>query len=125
MIGDTIFGLMDGLSRQNDQVSAVKHESVAAMMASAEAKLTGRIADVRRANGTRLTNLMTGLGDAYSDGAPVLAISGQAPVSKIGTNYKQYIDQQVLVQAITSFSRTVVHPDAVVDALTEAMYIAT
>ena len=119
VIGDAIFGLMDGLSRQNDlEWIGVKHESVAAMMASAEAKLTGRIAVCAAQMGPGLTNLMTGLGDAYLDGAPVLAISGQAPVSKIGTNYKQYIDQQVLVQAITSFSRIVVHPDAVVDALT-------
>jgi pyruvate oxidase len=125
VIGDAIFGLMEGLSRQNDlEWIAVKHESVAAMMASAEAKLTGRIAVCAAQMGPGLTNLMTGLGDAYLDGAPVLAISGQAPISKLGTNYKQYIDQQVLVQAITSFSRIVVHPDAVTDALTEAMYIA-
>ena len=125
VIGDAIFGLMEGLSRQNDlEWIAVKHESVAAMMASAEAKLTGRIAICAAQMGPGLTNLMTGLGDAYLDGAPVLAISGQAPISKLGTNYKQYIDQQVLVQAITSFSRIVVHPDAVIDTLTEAMYIA-
>ena len=116
---------MDGLSRQRDlEWIGVKHESVAAMMASAEAKLTGRIAVCAAQMGPGLTNLMTGLGDAYLDGAPVLAISGQAPVSKIGTNYKQYIDQQVLVQAITGFSRIVVHPDAIVDALKEAMYIS-
>lgn len=125
VIGDAIFGLMEGLLRQNDlEWIGVKHESVAAMMASAEAKLTGRIAVCAVQMGPGLTNLMTGLGDAYLDGAPVLAISGQAPLSKIGTNYKQYIDQQVLVQAITGFSRIVVHPDAVIDALTDAMHIA-
>lgn len=125
VIGDAIFGLMEGLQRQNDlEWIGVKHESVAAMMASAEAKLTGRIAVCAAQMGPGLTNLMTGLGDAYLDGAPVLAISGQAPVSKLGMNYKQYIDQQVLVQAITGFSRIVVHPDAVINALTEAMYTA-
>src|SRR5690606_19641716 len=35
-----------------------------------------------------------------------------------------YIDQQGLVQAITGFSRIVVHPVAVVDTLTQAMFTA-
>ncbi|MGG0813963.1 thiamine pyrophosphate-binding protein [Paenibacillus alvei] len=55
VIGDAIFGLMEGLSRQNDlEWIGVKHESVAAMMASAEAKLTGRIGVCCGANGTWL-----------------------------------------------------------------------
>lgn len=125
VIGDAIFGLMEGLSRQNDlEWVGVKHESVAAMMASAEAKLTGRIGVCAAQMGPGLTNLMTGLGDAYLDRVPVLAISGQAPTPKIGTAYKQYIDQQGLVQAITGFSRIVVHPNAVVDTLTQAMFTA-
>ncbi|MGZ9584299.1 thiamine pyrophosphate-binding protein [Paenibacillus marinisediminis] len=125
VIGDSIFGLIDGLSRQNDmEWIGVKHESVAAMMASAEAKLTGRIGVCAVQMGPGLTNLMTGLGDAFLDNAPVLAISGQAPTRKIGTEYKQYIDQQGLVQAITGFSRIVIHPDSVIDAITQAMFTA-
>ncbi|MEF2968431.1 thiamine pyrophosphate-binding protein [Paenibacillus sp. M1] len=125
VIGDAIFGLMDGLARQNDlEWIGVKHESVAAMMASAEAKLTGRIAVCATQMGPGLTNLITGLGDAYLDGVPLLAISGQAPTRKIGTAYKQFIDQQGLVQAVTGLSRLVIHPDAVVDSLTEAMFTA-
>lgn len=125
VIGDAIFGLMEGLSRQNDlEWIGVKHESVAAMMASAEAKLTGRIGVCAAQMGPGLTNLITGLGDAYLDGVPVLAISGQAPIRKIGTAYKQYINQQGLVQAITGFSQIIIHPDAVVDTLTQAMFTA-
>lgn len=125
VIGDAIFGLLDGLSRQNDlEWIGVKHESVAAMMASAEAKLTGRIGVCASQMGPGLTNLVTGLGDAYLDNAPILVLSGQAPTIKIGTAYKQYIDQQGLVQAITGFSRIVVHPDAIVDTLAQAMFKA-
>ncbi|WP_241752472.1 thiamine pyrophosphate-binding protein [Paenibacillus alvei] len=53
-----------------------------------------------------------------------MAISGQAPTRKIGTTYKQYIDQQGLVQAITGFSRIVIHPNAVIDTLAQAMFTA-
>ncbi|KKB33166.1 thiamine pyrophosphate-binding protein [Bacillus thermotolerans] len=80
VVGDTIIGLIDAIAEQNDiQFIAVKHESAAAFMASAEAKLTGRLAVCTATMGPGATNLLNGLGDAYADRAPVLAITGQAP----------------------------------------------
>lgn len=123
VIGDAIFGFMDALAKQ-DAISfiAVKHESVAAMIASAEAKLTGQLSVCVAQMGPGLANLINGLGDAYMDKAPVLAITGQAPLNKIGTNYKQFINQQQMVQAISSYSQLVVHPEAIVESLTKAVH---
>jgi Thiamine pyrophosphate-requiring enzymes [acetolactate synthase, pyruvate dehydrogenase (cytochrome), glyoxylate carboligase, phosphonopyruvate decarboxylase] len=122
VVGDAIFGLMDALAKQSDiAFIAVKHESAAAMMASAEAKLTGNLGVCAAQMGPGLANLVNGLGDAYLDKAPVLAITGQAPLNKIGTFYKQYINQQELIAPISSYSQLVVHPDAVLDSLTQAM----
>ncbi len=122
VIGDAIFGLMDAIAKQNDiRFIAVKHESVAALMASAEAKCTGNLGVCVAQMGPGLANLVNGLGDAYLDQYPVLAITGQAPLAKIGTPYKQLINQQELVQAITGYSELVVHPDAVLPALSEAV----
>lgn len=123
VVGDAVFGLMDAIAKQEDiSFISVKHESVAAMMASAEAKLTGRLGVCIAQMGPGLANLINGLGDAFLDQASVLAISGQAPVSKIGTSYKQLINQQELLQAISSYSQLVVHPDSVIDSLTRAMH---
>lgn len=123
--GDAIFGLLDALAKQKAiSFIAVKHESVAAMMASAEAKLTGRLGVCIAQMGPGLSNLMSGLGDAYMDKAPVLAITGQAPLHKIGPPYKQYINQQEMVQAVSSYSQMAVHPDAVVESLMQAMRTA-
>lgn len=123
VVGDAVFGLMDALAKQNTiSFIAVKHESVAAMMASAEAKLTGKLGVCMGQMGPGLANLINGLGDAFLDKAPVLAITGQAPLNKIGTFYKQYINQQQLVHAVSPYSQLVVHPDAVVQSLTQAMY---
>lgn len=123
VVGDAIFGLLDAIARQeNIQFIAVKHESVAALMASAEAKCTGRIGVCAAQMGPGLANIINGLGDAYLDRSPVLAITGQAPLNKIGTPYKQYINQQELVQAVTGYSQLVVHPDAVINALTQAIH---
>lgn len=123
VIGDAIFGLMDAIGKQTKiQFISVKHESVAAMMASAEAKCTGSLGVCVAQMGPGLANLINGLGDAYLDGFPVLAITGQAPLKKIGTSYKQFINQQELVQGITGYTQLVVHPDAVIESLVKAIH---
>lgn len=44
VVGDAIFGLMDAIAKQNAiKIISVKHESVAALMASEEAKYTGKL----------------------------------------------------------------------------------
>lgn len=123
--GDAVFGFLDALAKQ-DTISfiSVKHESVAAMMASAEAKCTGRLSVCLAQMGPGLTNLVTGLGDAYLDRAPVLAITGQAPLDKIGTSYKQLIGQQQLVRAVASYTELAAHPDAAMETLAQAMFVS-
>jgi pyruvate dehydrogenase (quinone)/pyruvate oxidase len=123
VVGDSIFGLLDAIARQHAiQFIAVRHEQVAAMMASAEAKLTGGLGVCAAQTGPGLCNLLSGLGDAGGDRVPVLAITGQVPLSKLGTHYKQYLNQQELVSPIASYSTLLAHPDAVVDVLTCALH---
>ncbi|WP_234397013.1 thiamine pyrophosphate-binding protein [Bacillus massiliglaciei] len=121
VVGDTIIGLIDALANQDKiKFIAVKHESVAAMMASAEAKLTGKLSVCTATMGPGATNLLNGLGDAYSDKAPVLALTGQAPSQKIGTDYQQYVDQQQLFKPFAAYSANLTNPDGIVDLLQKA-----
>ena len=84
VVGDATFGLIDALAKQDKiKYIAVKHESTAAFMASAEAKLTGGLGVCTATMGPGATNLLNGLGDAHADKAPVLAITGQAPVIRL------------------------------------------
>ena len=123
VVGDAIIGLMDELAKQSEiKFIAVKHESIAAMMASAEAKLTGNLGVCLATMGPGLGNLLNGLGDAHLDKAPVLAITGQAPTQKIGTDYKQYINQQELIKPFASYSSLLAHPDAITKLLVKAMH---
>ncbi|BCJ87901.1 thiamine pyrophosphate-binding protein [Effusibacillus dendaii] len=122
VVGDAILGLLDAIAKQDEiRFIAVKHESAAAMMASAEAKLTGALAVCAATMGPGLGNLLNGLGDAYLDKAPVLVITGQAPTDKIGTEYKQYINQQELIRPLAAYSTQLVSPFAVVEVLVKAM----
>jgi pyruvate oxidase len=125
VVGDAILGLMDAIAKQDQiQFIAVKHESVAAMMASAEAKVTGGLGVCTATMGPGLGNLINGLGDAYKDKAPVLAITGQAPTDKIGTDYKQYVNQQELIKPFAQYSTLLAHPDAITEVLAKAMHIS-
>jgi pyruvate oxidase len=125
VVGDAIFGLIDALAQQKKiEFIAVKHESAAALMASAEAKITGTLGVCVAQMGPGLANLINGLGDAFLDQAPVLVITGQAPTPKIGTDYKQYINQQKMMQSLSVYSQLAVHPAALVNSLTVAMHTA-
>jgi len=125
VIGDAIFGLMDALGKEKEiRFIAVKHESTAALMAAAEARLTGKPGVCISQMGPGMGNLLNGLGDAHLDRVPVLAITGQAPLNKIGTNYKQYINQQEFIQPLACFSSLLCHPDAVAEVLDKALTLS-
>lgn len=124
--GDGIFGLLDAIAKQSTiQFIAVKHESVAAMMASAEAKLTGNIAVCAATMGPGIGNLLNGLGDAYMDRSPVLAITGQAPTDKIGTDYKQFVNQQELIKPFATYTTLLTDPKAVGKVMNKAYRVSS
>lgn len=78
--GDSNLPLVEALRKQ-DKIKFVltRHEETAAFMASAHAKLTDEIGVCLSIAGPGATNLITGLMDAATDGAPVLALTGQVP----------------------------------------------
>ena len=120
--GETILPLLDALGRQ-DRIAfyATRHEASAAFMASAEAKLFGRLGVCLAHAGPGLANLVNGLADAYLDRAPVLAISGQVARGKIGTDSVQYLDEGELVRPVAASSALLAEPGAAVEVLTKAM----
>lgn len=120
--GDAILPLIDAFSRHPKiRFINVKHEFAAALMASAEAKLTGGIGVCTATSGPGVANLINGLADAKSDRAPVLAITGQVDSFNLGTNYQQYLDQNLLMVAIADYSGLVAVPDSCNDVLVKAL----
>lgn len=123
--GDAVFPLLDAVSRQSKiKYYAAAVETGAAFMAAYEAKLTGRPGVCIATSGPGSANLVNGLADAYYDGAPVLAITGQAATGKLGTNTKQYFNQQQLFTPFTRMSELVVSPEAVCSVLVSALETA-
>src|ERR1700712_546434 len=93
--GDGINGLLGGLARfgtDKIQFVQVRHEEMAAFMASAHAKFTGELGVCIATSGPGATHLITGLYDARLDHMPVLAIAGQQARTALGGHYQQEID---------------------------------
>jgi pyruvate dehydrogenase (quinone) len=92
--GDGINGLIGALGRTNGQFKfvQVRHEEMAAFMASAYAKFTGEVGVCMATSGPGASHLITGLYDARMDHMPVLAIAGQQARTAMGGHYQQELD---------------------------------
>ncbi|MDP6459446.1 MAG: thiamine pyrophosphate-binding protein, partial [Candidatus Hydrothermarchaeota archaeon] len=106
--GESNLPLVEAI-RKNEKVEFIltRHEATAAFMASAHGKLTGELGVCLSIAGPGTTNLITGLIDAATDGAPVLALTGQVPQLYLGSEYLQEIDQIELFRPFTVFSETI------------------
>src|ERR1700761_2361089 len=92
--GDGINGLLGAMNRANGTIKfvQVRHEEMAAFMASAYAKFTGELGVCMATSGPGASHLITGLYDARMDHMPVLAIAGQQARAALGGHYQQELD---------------------------------
>jgi pyruvate dehydrogenase (quinone) len=92
--GDGINGVFGALNRAGGRIDFIqaRHEEMAAFMASAYAKFSGRIGVCIATSGPGASHLVTGLYDALLDHQPVLAIVGQQARNALGGHYQQELD---------------------------------
>ncbi|MDD1721053.1 MAG: thiamine pyrophosphate-dependent enzyme [Euryarchaeota archaeon] len=120
--GETSLQIVDAIRRSDTiRFILVRHEEVAAFMASAYAKLTGQMGVCLTIAGPGATNLVTGLYDAKMDHAPVLALTGQVGLQFLGLGSFQEIDQHALFEAVADFNQVIDSPEQVTELLTIAM----
>ena len=102
--GDGVGGLDVALEEAKDfmEYVQVRHEEMAAFMASAHAKFTGGVGLCYATSGPGATHLITGLYDAKMDHVPVVAIVGQQARGSIGASYQQEIDLQSAFKDVAS-----------------------
>ncbi len=92
--GDGINGVIEALNRADGKIEfiQVRHEEMAAFMASAYAKFSGELGVCLATSGPGASHLITGLYDARMDHMPVLAIAGQQARNAMGGHYQQELD---------------------------------
>jgi len=103
--GDGINGIVgafghDGRAGSRPRFIQVRHEEMAAFMACAHAKFTGRPGVCLATSGPGAIHLLNGLYDAKLDHQPVVAIVGQQARAGLGGNYQQEVDLQTLFKDV-------------------------
>ncbi len=92
--GDGINGLLGTFHEVGDRLEFVqaRHEELAALKATAHAKLTGEVGVCMATSGPGAIHLLNGLYDAKLDHQPVVAIVGQQRRMSLGGSYQQEVD---------------------------------
>lgn len=124
--GDGVGGLDVALERAKDKMEyvQVRHEEMAAFMASAHAKFAGQVGLCFATSGPGAIHLLNGLYDAKMDHVPVVALVGQQARSAIGASYQQEVDLQVLFQDVAEYVGQASVPEQVRHLIDRAVRIA-
>ena len=111
--GDGINGFLGAFERASDRLRfvQVRHEELAAFMATAHAKFSGEVGVCMATSGPGAIHLLNGLYDAAKDNQPVVAIVGQQKRISLGGDYQQEVDLQRLFSDVArQFCETCMHP---------------
>lgn len=125
VVGDALNPFTDAIRREK-RLSwlGVRHEEGAALAATGQAKLTGRLGVCAGTTGPGATHLLAGLYEASHDHAPVLAISGDVPTSLGGIDYLQAADHVQSFADACVYAASINSPDAAAGQIHEAISAA-
>jgi len=111
--GEENLEVMNAIEGSSIKFITTRHEQGAAFMADLYGRLTGKAGVCLSTLGPGATNLVTGVADAHSDGAPVVAITGQVGTERMHITSHQFLDLCKMFEPITKRSKQIVRPDAV------------
>lgn len=111
--GEENLALMNAIYDSPIKFITVRHEQGAAFIADVYGRLTGKAGVCLSTLGPGATNLITGVADAYSDGAPLVAITGQVGTERMHITSHQFLDLTKMFEPITKRTKMVVRPDTI------------
>ncbi len=123
--GGAIMNVYDEIYKQNKFHHILnRHEQASIHAAEGYAKASGKVGVAMITSGPGFTNAVTGLADAYMDSIPLVVVSGQVPMSLIGTDAFQEIDAVGISRSCTKHNYLVTDAKDLPRILKEAFYIA-
>ncbi|WP_319784392.1 acetolactate synthase 2 catalytic subunit [Oceanisphaera sp. IT1-181] len=122
--GGAIMPLYDALYDGGVDHLLCRHEQAAALAAVGYARASGQVGVCMATSGPGATNLITGLADAMLDSIPLVAITGQVPMSAIGTDAFQEVDVLGMSLSCTKHSYLVENVEDLGAIIAEAFEVA-
>ncbi|WP_026888418.1 acetolactate synthase large subunit [Clostridium beijerinckii] len=111
--GEENLEVMNAIYDSSIEFITTRHEQGAAFMADIYGRLTGKAGVCLATLGPGATNLVTGVADAHSDGAPLVAITGQVGTERMHITSHQFLDLCKMFEPITKRTKMIVRPDTV------------
>ena len=118
--GAKIDKVFDTLTESSIQTVVCRHEQNAAFIAGGIGRMTGKAGVAIGTSGPGVSNLVTGLATASTEGDPMIALGGAVPVVDRLKKTHQSLDNVNLCRPVTKFSAEVDSPESVSEVLINA-----
>jgi acetolactate synthase-1/2/3 large subunit len=122
--GEETLEIVEALRQSPIEIVIVRHEQGAAFMADVHGRLTGRAGVCLGTLGPGATNLITGIGDAYLDYAPMVAITGQVRLDLVHKESHQYVDVVDMLRPVTKWNARIERTETVPEVVRKAFKLA-
>jgi acetolactate synthase I/II/III large subunit len=122
--GEETLDLNQSLASSSVSFVPVRHEQGGAYMADMYGRLTGRAGVCLGTLGPGAMNLVTAIGDAFLDRAPLVALTGQADLERMHKESHQFIDLVELFRPITKWNARVASPEIIPEVVRKAFKVA-
>jgi len=123
--GGAILPVYDPLLESTIRHILVRHEQGAGHMAEGYAHATGRPGVAMVTSGPAATNIVTPLCDAMLDSIPLVVVTGQVPLSAIGTDAFQECDTTGITMPVTKHNWLIQSAADIPMVVREAFHVAT
>jgi acetolactate synthase I/II/III large subunit len=122
--GAKIDAVFNALADSKINTVVCRHEQNAAFIAGGIGRMTGKAGVAIATSGPGVSNLVTGLATANSEGDPVVALGGAVPAAEALKQVHQTMDAVSMLKPVTKFSATVGASDQVSEVLINAFRAA-
>src|ERR1700730_6289493 len=130
---DTMFYVMGGPMLESEAtciklgIRAIdtRHEQAASLSAHGWGRVMRRPGVAMGASGPGVTNLVTGVANAFTDAAPLVAIGGASPRVYFGMEAFQEIDQVAMMRPVTKWAERIYDARRIPDMVATAFRQAT
>jgi acetolactate synthase-1/2/3 large subunit len=122
--GAKIDGVFNALVDSTIKTVVCRHEQNAAFIAGGIGRMTGKAGVCIATSGPGVSNLVTGLATANSEGDPIVALGGAVASDETLKQIHQTMDSVSICKPVTKFSAAVGAPHAITEVMSNAFRAA-
>lgn len=122
--GEENIRIVDALRDSKVRFILVRHEQAASFMADLYGRVTGRAGVCLATLGPGAINLLLGTADAFTDSAPLVALSAQVSLARAYKETHQFVDLLGMFKPVTKWAATVEVAEALPEMMRKAFKVA-